>query len=135
MIVNTAYPFMTKRAPANPIIFDRNVVNYTYQGSATLTQWGFSFSSMNNVTFYGVNCRSRKTLNITGESSAIGFNLRLTVKFLKNGEQVSAGASFPNGTTTQTVEVPEAYRTDGVTVILTADTLAATLLLTSATLS
>ena len=135
MIVNTAYPYMKKIAPANPIIFNGNVVNYNYEGSATLTSYGFNFVSNNNVYFYNVNCKKRTSLAIVGESSAIGFSQQVTVTFLKNGEQTSLAVYFTNVTSTKTVTIPAKYQTNDVTVIFSTGNLPAQLLLKSATLS
>ena len=133
MIVNTAYPYMAKSAPAEPIIFDKNVINYSYQGSATSTPQGLRFNSFNNVTFYTLDCTKRKSLAIVGENSFGG--LRLTVTFTKNGEQSGAAVKFTEGISTQTVAIPEKYQTDNVNIIFTAGNLPMSLLLTSATLS
>lgn len=135
MIVNTAYPYMAKSAPANPIIFDKNVINYSYQGSATLTPQGFRFNSFNNVSFSAVDCTKRKSLTIVGEHSVAGLKLNLTITFTKNGEQTGASATFPAGSSTQTAAIPEKYQTDNVTIIFTAGNLPNSLLLTSAALS
>ena len=135
MIVNTAYPYMTKSEPANPVIFSGNVVNYQYQGSATLTPQGFRFNSFNNVSFSAVDCTKRTSLTIVGEHSVAGLKLNLTVTFNKNGEQTGASVQFPGGSSTHTVSIPEKYQTDNVSIIFTAVNLPGSLLLTSATLS
>ena len=135
MIVNTAYAFMAKSAPANPIIFDKNVINYRYKGSANPTPQGFRFNSFNNVSFSAVDCTKRKSLTIVGEHSLAGLKLNLTVTFNKNGEQTGASVQFPGGSSTHTVSIPEKYQTDNVSIIFTAGNLPTSLLLTSATLS
>lgn len=135
MIVNSAYPYMGKIAPANPVIFDNNGVNYQYQGTAPFTQWGFEFTSDKNVYFYNVNCKKRTSLAIVGQSYAVGVSQQLTVTFLKNGEQTVSAVYFQKGISTKTVAIPAKYQTNDVTVIFSTASLTAALYLTSATLS
>ena len=135
MIVNSAYPYMEKIAPANPVIFEKNVVNYQYQGTAPLTQWGFEFTSNKNVYFYNVNCKKRTSLSIVGNSNAIGFGQTLSVTFLKNNEEAAFTATFTSGTSAKSVAIPAKYQTNDVTIIFSTEGLPATLYLTSATLS
>lgn len=136
MIVNSAYPYMAKSEPANPVIFSANVVNYEYQGSAKLMFLGFQFSPNNNVHFYNVNCKNRTSLDIVGDSNAsAGLSLDLRITFLKNGEQSLSNVSFPRGISTKTVVIPEKYQTNDVTVIFETKQIPAMLLLRSAELS
>ena len=135
MIVNTAYPYMKEIAPANPVIFDKNGVNYQYQGTAPFTQRGFHFTSNKNVYFYNVNCKKRTSLTIVGNSNAMGSGLPLNVTFLKNNEEAAFTATFTPGTSSKSVAIPAKYQTNDVTVIFSTADLMATLYLTSAVLS
>lgn len=139
MIVNTAYPYMEKIAPANPVIFEKNVVNYSYQGSAQLQESGFYFkrdSTLNlYVSFYNVNCKKQKFLSIVGTSYASGYGLILTVTFIKNSEQTDSTVKFMSDTSTKSVEIPTKYQTSDVTIKFSTSGLPASLLLRSAKLS
>ncbi len=135
MIVNSAYPYMAKSAPANPVIFDGPVVNYKYEGTAKLMFLGFQFSPNNNVSFYNVNCKNRTSLAIVGDAPSGGYSLELSVKFLKNGEETRLYVNFTSGISTKTVAIPAKYQTNDVTVTFSVANLPAMLLLKNATLS
>ena len=135
MIVNPAYVHFKKSEPPAPAdIFTANQVNYPYQGTAILTDLGFAFRSNKNLKFTGVDCSNRIKIDISGSSSAIGFQTLLTVT-IESGSQVNATITFPpNGTYSRSVEIPATHRKKNVNIIFSTQSINGELLLKSATL-
>lgn len=135
MIVYPAYAYLKKSEPPGPAdIFTANQVNYPYQGTATLTDFGFALTSNKNLKFTGVDCSNRTKIDISGSSSAIGFQTPLTVT-IESGSQVAATISIPpSGTYSRSVEIPATHRTKNVNIIFSTKSITGELLLKSATL-
>lgn len=135
MIVNPAYVYLKKSEPPAPAdIFTANQVNYPYQGTAILTDLGFALRSNKNLKFTGVDCTHRTKIDISGSSSAIGFNTLLTVT-IESGTQVDAQISFPpGGINIRSVEIPATHRAKNVNIIFSTQQITGELLLRSATL-
>ena len=55
MIVNSAYPYMGKAVPANPVIFQKNEINYQYTGRLfEIKSNGILMQPGANITFSGL---------------------------------------------------------------------------------
>lgn len=123
MIVNTAYPYMKSAAPANPVVFNGNTVNYTYsiEGNVSLESAGFRFGgNYASVQFKNVNLTKYTKLNLTAKNTYV-FKESLRIQITGPDGSVSSDLVYtvPDGSTANyDREIPAAFRTKNCTLKL-----------------
>lgn len=115
MIVNTAYPYMTSAAPAGPVVFDGNTVNYPYSTeNASLENMGFRLGGgAASVQFEKVDLSNYTKLNVTIYVSSFATRYNFRIQIIGPDGSVSGDLSYQItkvGTHTFDKDIPPAFR-------------------------
>lgn len=91
MIVNTAYIYMGAGGPVNPVIFQRNEINYNYSGTnfTETTDGDLALPGNSEIVFTGIDLSNFEKLTVRANNRASG-DVYLTVNFIDNSGNVSA---------------------------------------------
>ena len=138
MIVNPSYAYMGKAEPANPVIFDKNVVNYPYSGKnydRSETSGYFVLYGVSELIFSDLDLTNFTKLSVNGDPGR-NKSLPATVVFIDDSGNISKSEfkSYPPGRSTQVWDIPQQFRTKKCKVKLTTNNGTA-LIFYSATLS
>lgn len=113
MIVNTAYIYMgSAGGPANPVIFQKNEINYSYSGTNfTETTEGFKMNGASELIFTGLDLSNFVKLVVNAHTGSS--NVSLTVNFIDASGNVSASITsrFDSGSiSSKRYDIPTEYR-------------------------
>ena len=138
MIVNPAYIYMGKSAAANPVIFEKNVVNYPYSGTNYEISAGgqFVMKGKSELIFSDLDLTNFTELSVPG-GHFFSRELRMSAVFIDESGNISQSVEQryqPSSTTTGVWTIPQQFRTKKCKVKFTTNNPSA-LTLHSATLS
>lgn len=137
MLVNPAYIYMGKAAPANPVIFQRNEVNYPYTGVNFEIAGGyFELNGKSELVFSDLDLTNFTKLSVPG-SHSFSRVLRMSAVFIDESGNISQSVEQryqPSSTTTGVWDIPQQFRTKKCKVKFTTNN-SSPLTLYSATLS
>lgn len=115
MIVYPAYIYMgSDDGPVNPVIFQKNEINYNYSGTNyTETPDGYlALSGNSELVFDGLNLSNFEKLTVSAYNKASSA-VNLTVNFIDNSGNVSAGIThsfYADGLSSYAFTIPAEYR-------------------------
>ena len=138
MIVYPAYAYMGKAAPANPVIFQRNEVNYPYTGvDFEINSAGnFILNGKSELVFSDLDLTNFTKLSVRG-GHLFSSSLYMTAAFIDDSGNTSPSVRqrYSKGPSTTCVwDIPQQFRTKKCKVKFTTD-ISSPLTLYSATLS
>lgn len=113
MIVNTAYKYMGKAEPANPVIFQKNEYNYPYSGSGYKIRDGYiQMSGAAQLEFSELNLTNFTKLTVQGMHNFTG-SLQMKAVFIDASGNTSPAVSvtyLPSQRTNGVWNIPEQFR-------------------------
>ena len=138
MIVNPAYAYMGKAAPANPVIFQHNEVNYPYTGInfERNSRGDFILKGKSELVFSDLDLTNFTKLSVRG-GHMYSTKMQMAAVFIDaaGNTSPSVNQNYWNGSTSTGVwDIPQQFRTKKCNVKFTTNNPSA-LELNSATLS
>ena len=111
MIVNPAYAYMGKAAPANPVIFQNNEINYQYSGQLfEIKSGGIMMRPGANITFSGLDLTKFTKVTIKGHHFQTG-GLIIDLVYIDSSGNETAKVSKPfTGNASNFWDIPPEYR-------------------------
>ena len=115
MIVNTAYMYMGKiSAPANPVIFDKQVYNYQYVANGVAANGnGFWFNKNGDITFINMDLTDFSSVTVTAvHNGRLSQTLRISILKADGTESPSTDLTYSSGSIagTKTWAIPDGYK-------------------------
>ena len=111
MIVNPAYAYMGKAAPANPVIFQKNEINYQYSGQLfKIESEGIMMTPGANITFSGLDLTKFTKVTIKGHHFYT-YPLSIDLVYIDSSgiETVKVSKQF-TGNASNVWDIPPEYR-------------------------
>ena len=114
MIVNIAYPYMTKSEPANPVIFQGNEVNYPYTG-VNFEMHGryITMNAKAELEFSDLDLTDFTKLSVQGMHN-FSSGLEMSAVFIDASGNISPSVkqNYPAASrTTRVWDIPQEFRT------------------------
>ena len=115
MIVNPAYAYMGKSAPANPVIFQRNEANYPYAGvNFEINKLGnFVLNGKSELVFSDLDLTNFTKLSVPG-GHGHSTQLRMSAVFIDASGNTSPSVNktyWDGSATTGVWDIPQQFRT------------------------